>query len=183
MRVKVKSFKDRLRAYGGDIDKFCEHVRKTMECLKSAGGFDDQALDNFFEALVESHVQAFIKTICVWKTICEQSSTPLNIQSLLNKARHECQQLLVRKKWPRFSGSSKRVEDDKNTSGKRKPDPDIASLLDASKKRSAKRLNKQIKAMLTSNTKINVSRKSKSWTDKEGIFRPCVITAMDSRIA
>ena len=134
MRVKVDSFKDRFKAYSGDIDKFCDHVHKTMECLKSAGGTDDQAFDKILEALVESHVQLFNESIRVWKTVCEQSGAHLNIQSLLNQARKEYQQLQVRKKWTNFSGTSKRVEDDFSTSTKRKDDPDIASLLAASEK-------------------------------------------------
>ena len=70
MRVKIDAFKDKVKAYGGDIDKFCEHVRKTMEWLKSAGGSDDQAFDKIFEVLVELHIQSFNESICVWKIVC-----------------------------------------------------------------------------------------------------------------
>ena len=152
MRLKIDAFKDKVKAYGGDMDKFCEHVRKTMECLKSAGGSDDQAFDKIFEALVESHVQAFNESIRVWKTVCEQSSTPCNIPGLLNKARNEYQQLSLRKKWPKFSGTSLRHDKEDVPSRKRKHDSDIASLLAASEKRSEKRFNKQMKAMLASNS-------------------------------
>ena len=65
MRIKIDSFKDRLKLCHGDIDKFLDHVRKTMDMLKSAGGSDDQAFDKIYEALVETHVTSFNETIHV----------------------------------------------------------------------------------------------------------------------
>ena len=194
MRVKVDSFKDCLKAYSGDIDKFCDHVHKTMECLKSTGDSDGQDFDKIFEALVESHVQPFNESIRVWKTVCEQSGAHLNIQSLLNQARKEYQQLQVQKKWAKFSGTSRRVEDDVSTSTKRKHDPDIASLLAASEKRSNKWFKKQMTAMLASNHKpptkpsvpTSLGRQTKilGTTNlvKERIFRTVILFKMATRI-
>ena len=44
-RVKIDAFNDKFRYVNGDIDKFCEHVRITMESLKVAEGTDNQAFD------------------------------------------------------------------------------------------------------------------------------------------
>ena len=96
MRIKIDSFKDRLKLCHGDIDKFLDHVRKTMDMLKSAGGSDDQAFDKIYEALVETHVTSFNKTIRVWNTVMDQSgqSGTKTISALINKARTEYQSLL-----------------------------------------------------------------------------------------
>ena len=47
MRTNVDLFKDRLRLVGGCIDKFYEHVRKTIESIKTVEVSDDQAFDKF----------------------------------------------------------------------------------------------------------------------------------------
>ena len=99
MKVKVDSFKNYLKAYGEDIDKFCKNIRKTMECLTNTGGSVDQAFAKTFYDLVESNIQLFNEYIFVWKTIREQSSTLYNIQGLLNRVRNKYQQSQVRKKW------------------------------------------------------------------------------------
>ena len=46
---KIDSFKDKSKYAGGDIVKFCGHVRRTMESLKSAGWIDTQAFDKIYE--------------------------------------------------------------------------------------------------------------------------------------
>ena len=56
MRHKIDAFKDHLKLCLGDMDKFCDHVRKTVESLKAAGWTDDQAFDKVYEALVETHL-------------------------------------------------------------------------------------------------------------------------------
>ena len=60
MRDKINAFKDRLCLFSVNMDKFCNHVQKTIKCLKSIGGANDQAFDKLYEAPVETNITSFL---------------------------------------------------------------------------------------------------------------------------
>ena len=53
-RSKMEQFKHKLKHYGGDIEKFADHMRKTYQSLVHAGGQDKQAFERMYEALTQS---------------------------------------------------------------------------------------------------------------------------------
>ena len=137
MRIKIDSFRDRLKLCHGDIDNFLDRVRKTMEMLKSTGGSDDQAFDKIYKALVETHVTSFNETICVWNIVMDQSGLAgtKSISALRNKARTEYQSLCARKKWT-------------NPKKRKSETFDIISLLAKSQSESRNETKSMIKAMM-----------------------------------
>ena len=64
-RTCIDAFKTRLSLYDGNVSKFAEHIRKTVQTLKDAGGDDAQVFDKAYKALTETHLYPFNNEIRV----------------------------------------------------------------------------------------------------------------------
>ena len=137
---------DTLKHQKFNIDKFCDYGLKTLSTLTDAGGDDTQAFDKFYEALKNTPNQEFNNVLVVWKSVLDQTATPLDVGELLCKAREEYRGMVALKTWATSSGQVESIPK------KSKQDRDIAALIANSAEANAK-INAMTKAMAKSSKK------------------------------